>query len=126
MSDEFMPNIDSLCEKIIAQRDRIEALENALRERDELIRLMRRSGSRKPNPQPNLRGSAAASRPVEAAPVAGGIFESLTASAERGRYYDIIIEAAGWSMTAGCWTTITKQCQVLHRIMKRMRKRLEM
>ena len=39
--------------------DRIEALEAALRERDELIRLMRRSGSRKPNPQPNLRGSAA-------------------------------------------------------------------
>jgi hypothetical protein len=39
--------------------DRIEALEAALRERDELIRLMRRGGSRKPNPQPNLRGSAA-------------------------------------------------------------------
>ena len=38
---------------------RIEALEAALRERDELIRLMRQSGSRKPNPQPNLRGSAA-------------------------------------------------------------------
>ena len=110
-------------QKCLALTARIEALEAALRERDELIRLMRRSGSRKPNPQPNLRGSAALSRPVEAAPVAEGL--KSDGIRERGRYYDIIIwalvEYDGWMLDDDY-----EAMPVLHRIMKRMRERLEM
>ena len=61
---EMRPAFEKMCNRLALAAeqyaaDRIEALEAALRERDELIRLMRRGGSRKPNPQPNLRGSAA-------------------------------------------------------------------